>query len=162
MPEKVDPRSQNSVTHGLNSRIVVQEGEDPAVFDALRLEMLADLAPAGAMQIVLAERLVVTSWRLLRAAGYEGMLRPEASSRAVRVQWNDGAGRPTEGLDPINVPARHDGARGSSAVDVLQAVGGLARYESSLSRRWHADLRLLYEMQGRGIGRPARVRKPAR
>jgi hypothetical protein len=148
------------VTHGLNSRIVVQEGEDPAVFDALRLEMLADLAPAGAMQIVLAERLVVTSWRLLRAAGYEGMLRPEASSRRVRVVWNDGKGNKT--LDPVDVPARLDGARGSSAVEVLQAVGGLARYESSLSRRWHADLRLLYEMQNRPVGRPPRVRRPAR
>jgi hypothetical protein len=156
--KKVDPRSQNSVTHGMNSRLVIQAGESIEVFDGMRLAMLADLAPVGAMQVVLAERLVATSWRLLRAAGYEGMLRVESSSGGVRVRW-EGSEAMISGMEDIVVPARNDSARGASAVEVLQAVGGLARYEGSLSRRWHADLRLLYEMQGRTIGRPVRQRK---
>jgi hypothetical protein len=59
--------AQNALKHGLAARLEVIRGEDQAEFDRLREEMLEELAPAGARQIMLAERVVGLSWRLDRA-----------------------------------------------------------------------------------------------
>ncbi len=59
--------AQNAVRHGLRAQGVVSQGEDPGEFALFREEMLAELAPAGTMESLLAERIVGLSWRLLRA-----------------------------------------------------------------------------------------------
>jgi hypothetical protein len=59
--------SQNAVKHGLLARRSVISSEDPEEFDAFREQMLGELAPAGPMETVLAERIVSLSWRLKRA-----------------------------------------------------------------------------------------------
>jgi len=59
--------SQNAVTHGLRAQRDIIIGEDPAEFAAHRRQLLAELAPVGAMQTMLAERVVHLSWRLRRA-----------------------------------------------------------------------------------------------
>lgn len=59
--------SQNAVKHGLLARRCVINSEDPEEFDAFREQMLGQLAPAGPMETVLAERIVSLSWRLKRA-----------------------------------------------------------------------------------------------
>ena len=59
--------SRNAVKHGLLAREVVIAGEDPGEFELYREEMLQELAPAGAVETMLAERIVGLSWRLQRA-----------------------------------------------------------------------------------------------
>ncbi len=66
-PEGRERASQNALKHGLLAREAVIAGEDPAEFELYREEMLQTLAPAGAVEAMLAERVVGLSWRLRRA-----------------------------------------------------------------------------------------------
>ncbi len=59
--------AQNAVKHGLAARLEVIRGEDQAEFDRHRAALLGELAPVGAREIMLAERVVGLSWRLERA-----------------------------------------------------------------------------------------------
>jgi hypothetical protein len=59
--------SQNAVKHGLCARRDVIRGEDQEEFERHREAMLQDLAPVGAMESMLVQRIVSLSWRLLRA-----------------------------------------------------------------------------------------------
>jgi len=58
--------SQNAVKHGLFAQSVLT-CEDPAEYEAFHDNMLAELAPAGAVESMLAERIVGLWWRLRRA-----------------------------------------------------------------------------------------------
>ncbi|HSW02814.1 MAG TPA: hypothetical protein VLI39_21800 [Sedimentisphaerales bacterium] len=66
-PEGKARASQNAVKHGLLAEQVVIHGEDPAQFELYREGMLADLAPVGGIEMMLAERAVSLAWRLRRA-----------------------------------------------------------------------------------------------
>jgi len=59
--------AQNAVRHGLLAQQVVIRGEDPGEFEFYRDQMLGELSPAGAMESMLAERVVGLAWRLRRA-----------------------------------------------------------------------------------------------
>ncbi|HUU19665.1 MAG TPA: hypothetical protein VMW72_21120 [Sedimentisphaerales bacterium] len=65
-PEGKAAVSQNAVQHGLSARQAVISSESQADFDLYRERMLAELAPAGPMESMLAERIVSLSWRLKR------------------------------------------------------------------------------------------------
>jgi len=58
--------SQNSVKHGLLARQAVIISESKADFDLYRDRMLSELAPESPMESMLAERIVILSWRLKR------------------------------------------------------------------------------------------------
>jgi hypothetical protein len=60
--------AQNALKHGLRAqKYLVLPEEDGAEFAALEAALLAELAPAGALQTVLARRVAVAAWRLARA-----------------------------------------------------------------------------------------------
>jgi hypothetical protein len=59
--------AQNALKHGLAAAVDVVSWEDPAQFELYRRQMLAELAPAGIIETMLAERVVSLSWRLRRA-----------------------------------------------------------------------------------------------
>ncbi|MBN2130345.1 MAG: hypothetical protein JW741_12655 [Sedimentisphaerales bacterium] len=59
--------AQNALKHGLRTEKAVIAGEDVGEFEFYRDELLGELAPAGAVESVLAERVVSLSWRLRRA-----------------------------------------------------------------------------------------------
>jgi hypothetical protein len=59
--------SQNAVKHGLFASEAVVKGENRGDFDLFRDEMLAELAPVGPVESILAARVVSLSWRLKRA-----------------------------------------------------------------------------------------------
>ena len=59
--------AKNATKHGLFARQNVVISENQAAFDALREEMLAELAPEGVMESLLAARIVSLTWRLQRA-----------------------------------------------------------------------------------------------
>jgi len=58
--------SQNAVTHGLFAREAVIKCEDPAEYELHRETLLDELRPVGAIESMLAERIVSLSWRLQR------------------------------------------------------------------------------------------------
>jgi hypothetical protein len=58
--------SQNAVKHGLFARDAVIKCEDPAEYELHREALLDDLRPVGAIESMLAERIVSLSWRLQR------------------------------------------------------------------------------------------------
>jgi hypothetical protein len=60
--------ARNALKHGLRAqKYVVLPDEDAAGFEALEAAMIEELAPVGALQAVLARRVVVAAWRLARA-----------------------------------------------------------------------------------------------
>jgi hypothetical protein len=60
--------SRNALKHGLRAqKLLVLPEEDAAQFEALEAALLAELAPQGALQAVLAQRIVSAAWRLMRA-----------------------------------------------------------------------------------------------
>jgi len=60
--------AHNAVKHGLLARQALINSENHADFDLYKDTILTELAPAGPMESILAERIVVLSWRLKRAA----------------------------------------------------------------------------------------------
>jgi hypothetical protein len=92
--------AQNAVKHGLRAEQAVIAGEDPGEFEFYRDALLAELAPAGAMESMLAERAVHLAWRLRRAERiqaevFDAMLDDEATDpvrRLVRSMRRRGAG----------------------------------------------------------------------
>ena len=60
--------SQNAVKHGLFAIKTVVKGEARALFDLRREAMLGEMNPVGAMETMMAERIVSLSWRMDRAA----------------------------------------------------------------------------------------------
>jgi hypothetical protein len=71
--------AQNALKHGMRAQqCIVLPGERAAAFEAFAAALLADLAPQGALQTVLAQRIVAASWRLARAERLEAELFCEA------------------------------------------------------------------------------------
>ncbi len=66
-PEGKATVAQNALKHGFWSQEVVIKGEDAEEFALFRAGLLEELAPAGLMELILAERIVSLSWRLGRA-----------------------------------------------------------------------------------------------
>ena len=65
--------AQNAIKLGLFSRLLVLSalGETAEDCDAFRMEMVADLAPVGALEAELADRVALLLWRLRRVTRYE-------------------------------------------------------------------------------------------
>jgi hypothetical protein len=67
--------AQNALRHGLRAqKHVVLPSESAAEFAALEAALLEELAPEGALQSVLAQRVVAAAWRLSRAERLEAEL----------------------------------------------------------------------------------------
>ncbi|MEM7024433.1 MAG: hypothetical protein AAF637_17915 [Pseudomonadota bacterium] len=65
--------SRNALTHGMRAeKHVVLPEEDTAQFEAFERALTEELAPEGALQAILAERIVAAAWRLKRADRMEG------------------------------------------------------------------------------------------
>jgi hypothetical protein len=74
-PEGKARSAQNALRHGLRAQQTVVLGdEDLDAFEALEAALMAELAPEGALQAVLARRIVAATWRLERAERIEGEL----------------------------------------------------------------------------------------
>ena len=60
--------AQNALRHGMRAlQYVVLPDEDAVEFQTLEAALLDELAPEGALQVVLARRVAVAAWRLERA-----------------------------------------------------------------------------------------------
>ena len=63
--------SRNALRHGLRSNQLLLDGEDPEEFAGLQADLLEALAPVGAVELSLAERIVIAIWRQRRLARAE-------------------------------------------------------------------------------------------
>jgi hypothetical protein len=61
----------NALTHGIASARLVVPGESAAEWEGSRQAMIEALAPAGPVEVALAERVATALWRLRRVAAYE-------------------------------------------------------------------------------------------
>jgi hypothetical protein len=91
--------AQNALKHGLRAeKHVVLPKEDAAEFEALEAALFAELAPVGALQAVLARRVVVAAWRLARAdrlAAGNGVRAPFPNPAAKRPSCSSTAAATT-------------------------------------------------------------------
>ncbi len=82
--------SANALSHGLTAadNVVLPE-ENPDEFERLREGVIADLAPAGALQEALAHRVAVLLWRLDRVARFEAGLFVHGQLTVIRDRVGD-------------------------------------------------------------------------
>ena len=74
-PEGKARSAQNALKPGMRAeKHVVLPDEDAAEFAGLEAALLAELAPVGALQAVLARRIAIAAWRLARADRIEAEL----------------------------------------------------------------------------------------
>src|SRR6202167_3547652 len=64
----------NALRHGLTGQVTTMTEEDRAAHDTLSKALMKDLAPEGAMETQLAQRVATDSWRLNRASAIEDNL----------------------------------------------------------------------------------------
>jgi len=61
----------NAVTHGLLTKVAVVRGEDPALLEQLRENLITEMEPHGEMETLLVERIATGMWRLRRVLNAE-------------------------------------------------------------------------------------------
>src|SRR6476659_4112796 len=64
----------NGITHGLLSRHVLIKGESEADLVGFEKRLRAQLAPVGELELLFADRVVSSAWRLRRALAVEAFL----------------------------------------------------------------------------------------
>jgi len=146
--------AQNVVRHGLLAQQVVIRGEDPGEFEFYRDQMLGELSPAGAMESMLAERVVGLAWRLRRAERiqaevFDSMLIEEETC-PVRKQIRSTWAKAIDGLAETDLTLSTAVSRDFVNYRVLERLGLYERrIEQSLYRTMAelARLRLLHELE---------------
>jgi len=118
----------NALKHGLTARQITLFDEAPDDFERFHAELMVSLRPKGAMELALAERVVICAWRLRRVYRVESGL---FSSR--RKSWVAGQSSTTSEIDIVF-------GRLTSGEDELTK---LSRYEASIERSLHRALREL-------------------
>jgi hypothetical protein len=175
-PRTADGRARvasNALKHGLTGKQVALPGEDPAEFDAFRSDLVADLAPQGALEEILAEKIVADVWRLrripqLEAAFYWREDRQETLSAASAKISSCETNLMQESMESFHHSEIRPGQLEAHQAAVakwqelhaqpvpplvpltsileklLTTLSNLERYETTLSRSW---LRTLHELQ---------------
>jgi hypothetical protein len=64
----------NATKHGLTGKQIVVRGENPADYDALRAQLIAEHAPESEIEAMLIEELAQNFWRLERARRCESQM----------------------------------------------------------------------------------------
>jgi hypothetical protein len=130
--------AQNALRHGLCAqKHVVLPGESAAAFAALEAALMEELAPDGALQSMLAQRVVAAIWRLERAERFEAGL----------------FGHHLRGDRNLGLALIRDG-NGPRAFDTLLRYRG-----GTLAELWRA-LRTLKALQAERAARPGRAVAP--
>jgi hypothetical protein len=133
--------ARNALKHGLCAqKLVVVPDEDAAEFEALQAAVIAELAPVGALQAVLPQRVVSAAWRLMRAD------RMEAEVLAFR------SGRDRD----LGLALTRDG-NGTKAMPTLMRYRGTALAEFMRCLRTLQALQA--EARAKDLAAPARRRR---
>jgi hypothetical protein len=125
-PEGKARSAQNALKHGLRAqKHVVLPDEDAAEFQALEAALIEELAPLGALQAVLAQRIAAAAWRLGRAD------RLEAEVLAERRYGDAGPGlaliRDGNGTRSFETVQRYRGAALAELMRSLRTLKALQK-----------------------------------
>ena len=115
--------SRNGLRHGLTSKQIVIPGEDPEAYDALRLELHDDYAPANAAEATLVDHIAEQTWRLQRVR------------RAEAAMFH------------ILMHEESDGQIAAALVDGCGELEKIRRYEVSIERSFHRAIEQLRKLQ---------------
>jgi hypothetical protein len=146
---------RNAMSHGLTADRLFLNGENPAVFERLREDLMIEFAPATTYETELTDRIAALVWRLRRIAPFE----------AAILAWM--AYRQVENFDQTNLrvisshrglPTAQDGNDGPAREQLrfgrmLEAemkhnlTAKLGRYEAHLMRQLKATRTELAECQ---------------
>jgi hypothetical protein len=125
----------NALRHGLTGQVTTMTDEDRAAHDQFSKALMKDLAPEGAMETQLAQRIATDSWRLNRASAIEDNL------FALGQLQNAGQACP-------DVP-QIDAALISARVFTLESkqLQLLTLYEQRINRSLQKNLAMLQSLQ---------------
>src|SRR5579863_811358 len=127
--------SMNAVRHGITGQVTTMTDDDRAAHDQFSKALIKDLAPEGAMETQLAQRIATDSWRLNRISAVEDNL-------FALGQFHNG------GQTCPDVP-QIDEALTSARVFILESkqLQLLTLYEQRLNRAVEKNLALLHSLQ---------------
>jgi len=122
--------AKNAVKHGLFALESVIKGEKQEDFDLFRDEMIAELAPAGAVESMLAERFVSLSWRLARVERIQN----QAIDAMIDKQLNSPLARMAEGMLPKSLRKQNTDGPEADDLGPKLTLGKVAIKDFSNSR----------------------------
>jgi len=126
---------KNAFRHGLRAVETVVPGENPIEWETHRTAVVADIAPAGALETALAEQVAAKFWRLGRVLRYEADLIANAQDPAELAHSHDKAhNRLGYSRDPnwTEFPTREDVAGAKRKMD--EATKKLTNWADALSQ----------------------------
>ena len=133
----------NAVKHGLTGHTVLRTPEQDATYNTYRARLYPDLAPANAIELDFAERIIYDSWRIHRASAIESNL--YALAEAAFETGN---------------PDQDDALNEAQAFQLNErSINLISLYQQRLQRSVHRDLAMLRQMQKERAAKPAS--KPA-
>ena len=118
--------AQNALKHGMRAaKHVLLPQEDATEFEALEGALLAELAPVGALQTVLARRIAMAAWRLARADRMEAEVLEfrsyEGANAGLALMRDGNATRSFETLMRYRSAAMAEFTRALRTLQALQA-----------------------------------------
>ena len=127
--------SSNALRHGLTGQVTTMTDEDRVAHDSFSEALIQSLAPEGAMETQLAQRIATDSWRLNRASAIEDNL--------FALGLDENAGK----LCPDD--ERIDDALTTARVFTMESkqLQLLTLYEQRLNRAVQKNLALLQSLQ---------------
>jgi hypothetical protein len=162
-PEGKARASRNALKHGLCAeKHVVVEGESAEAFAAFEAALVADLAPDGALQTLLAGRITRAAWRLERAERIEA----ELFARQMDGPFGDGdlglaLIRDGNGARAFETLLRYRGAAQAELFRTLRTLKALqaeAAHEAAPRRPAPAQLEVAPERTV--LGQPSKPEAP--
>jgi hypothetical protein len=125
----------NALRHGLTGQVTTMTDEDRAAHDQFSKALIEDLAPEGAMETQLAQRIATDSWRLNRAAAIEDNL------FALGQLQNGGQACPDVAQIDAALTTAHVFTRESKQLQLLTL------YEQRINRSLQKNLAMLQQLQ---------------
>lgn len=130
--------SKNSRIHGILSRDLAVGSEDPAEYELLLHELVSDLQPQGANELLLVEKIATALWKMKRLNAAE-------SAIVKQVQMDITAKYATASLQSGQPGLASALAANAMPVDSLKFM----RYQSQLEGQYYRALTMLQIVQTR-------------
>jgi hypothetical protein len=135
--------SRNNLRHGLCAKQLVLPGENPADYDALRLELHVDYAPGNTAEATLVDQIAEHTWRLQRVrraetAMFDKLMRNMDTDLAIARAISDPEGD-LERIRRYEVTIERSYHRAIDQLRKLQkqrAAAEKEQREAAASRRW--------------------------
>jgi acyl transferase domain-containing protein len=125
----------NALRHGLTGQVTTMTDEDRAAHDQFSKALMQDLAPEGAMETQLAQRVATDSWRLNRASAIEDNL------FALGQLQNAGQACPDVPQIDAALTTAHVFTQESKSLQLLTL------YEQRINRSLQKNLAMLQQLQ---------------